>query len=349
MTAASLHLIGLVAAAAGVAALLAHGVARIVITLGGRLRLLDVPGPRSSHAVPTPRGGGVGIAVVGVICVGALAWVGLWLPGWMFTAGGLALVAIIGGADDLRSLPALLRLLAHLAAAILIVHAALLPWYMADTPWSVVALVVLALVASVNLHNFMDGIDSLLTLQAIWCGAVYAVLFALAAQPAPAMFALLLAAAASGFLPSNWPRARVFLGDGGSGYIGLAVGWLALVGWSMDAVTLPESLVIASAFLVDSGLTLGLRLLRRERIWQAHREHLYQHLAHASGSHLRVAAGYMAWNLVVALPVLVIGRILAPADGLDWPGAAGVLVLAALAWLVARRQVVPAAGIGSRR
>jgi UDP-N-acetylmuramyl pentapeptide phosphotransferase/UDP-N-acetylglucosamine-1-phosphate transferase len=338
---AALPWFAVVGVAALVAALLAHGVARIVIGMGGRL--LDVPGPRSSHTVPTPRGGGIGIAIVGIACVLALAWVEVWPPGWAYTAAGFAVVAAIGALDDARPQPAALRLLAHIAAAILVVHAALLPWYMADTGWPTIALMVLALVASVNLHNFMDGIDALLASQAVWCGAVFAVLCSLAAQPASALFALLLAAAAVGFLPSNWPRARVFLGDGGSGYIGLAIGWLALVGWSSGAVALPESLLIGSAFLVDSGLTLLLRAARGERVWHAHREHLYQHLAQACGRHLPVTAAYMAWNLMVGLPALLLMRFVATTDAMRWAIAAGVLVVGAVAWWLVRVRVVPIA------
>lgn len=338
---AALPWFAVLAVAALVAALLAHGVARIVIATG--TRLLDVPGPRSSHTVPTPRGGGVGIALVGVICVLALAWVDVWPAGWAYTAAGLAVVATIGAIDDARPLPAILRLLAHVAAAILLVHAALLPWYMAGTGWPVIALMVLSLATSVNLHNFMDGIDALLASQAVWCGIVYAVLLGLAAQPAPALFALLLAAAAIGFLPSNWPRARVFLGDAGSGYIGMAIGWLALVGWGSGAVPLPESLVIASAFLVDSGLILLLRAARGERIWQAHREHLYQQLAQTFGRHLPVTGAYMAWNLAVALPALVLMRLRTTGVAAQWTVACGVLLLGVLAWWLLRLRVARAA------
>lgn len=328
----------IVGGAALVAALVAHGVARIVIDLGGRL--LDIPGPRSSHSVPTPRGGGIGIALVGIACIGALAWVDVWPPGWAWTAAGFAIVAGIGAIDDARPLSAALRLAAHLAAAILLVHALLMPWYMGVTGWIAIALMVLTLVASVNLHNFMDGIDALLASQAIWCGLVYAVLCSVAAQPAPALFALLLAAAALGFLPSNWPRARVFMGDGGAGYVGAAIGWLALVGWATAAVSMPESVVIASAFLLDSGLTLLLRASRGERVWHAHREHLYQHLAQACGRHLPVTAAYMTWNLFVVLPALLLMRLVATTDAMRWAIAAAVLVVGAVAWWLVRRRVV---------
>jgi UDP-N-acetylmuramyl pentapeptide phosphotransferase/UDP-N-acetylglucosamine-1-phosphate transferase len=246
-----------------------------------------------------------------------------------------ALVAAVGALDDIRHRPVLLRLLAHLAAAAMLVIPLSLEWYATALSWPVVAAVVIALIWSINLHNFMDGIDGILTLQALWSWLTYAALFALAAQPASALFALLLAAAAAGFLPMNWPRARVFLGDGASGFIGLSIGWLALYGAIRGAVSLPESLIIASAFLVDSSATLLRRVLRGERVWEAHRDHLYQHLLRGGRSHASVGGWYMLWNLLVALPALLVAREFdTPME--RWIVAAAVLAAGLIAWVAVR-------------
>jgi UDP-N-acetylmuramyl pentapeptide phosphotransferase/UDP-N-acetylglucosamine-1-phosphate transferase len=320
------------AVAALVAALLSFLVAR---TVAGSTRLLDIPGPRSSHSRPTPRGGGLGIVLVGLGAIPALAFVDLWPMPWVPAFAAFALVAAVGALDDIRHRPVLLRLLAHLAAAAMLVIPLSLEWYATALSWPVVAAVVIALIWSINLHNFMDGIDGILTLQALWSWLAYAALFALAAQPASALFALLLAAAAAGFLPMNWPRARVFLGDGASGFIGLSIGWLALYGAIRGAVSLPESLIIASAFLVDSSATLLRRVLRGERVWEAHRDHLYQHLLRGGRSHASVGGWYMLWNLLVALPALLVAREFdTPME--RWIVAAAVLAAGLVAWVAAR-------------
>ena len=315
-----------------VAALLAFLIAH---RMAHSARLIDVPGPRSSHTRPTPRGGGIGIVLVGLVAIGALAIVNLWPLPWLPTLGAFALVAAIGVLDDIRHRPVLLRLAAHAAAAAMLVVPLAQQWYGAWIAGPAAGLAVAGLVWSTNLHNFMDGIDGLLAHHAIWAGLVYATLFAFAVQPAPALFAVLLAAAAIGFLPMNWPRAKVFLGDGASGYIGLVVGWLALYGMMRGVVPLPESLIVLSAFLIDSGATLAVRILRRERFWQAHREHLYQRLVRRGQSHLTVSAMFAAWNLGVAVPALLLARNV----GVDssWRVCAAVFALGMIVWLVAVR------------
>lgn len=325
----------LVAAASLTAALLANLSARLIIHSG--TRLMDVPGPRSSHVRPTPRGGGIGIVIVGVLVVAALAWVDVWPLSWWASLSAFALVAVVGALDDIRHQPVALRLMAHLGAASLLVAASgvmAAPHVMA---WLVVIAMVLGLAWSINLHNFMDGIDGLLASQAVWCGVVFAVLFFLAGLPVPALFALLLAAAALGFLPMNFPRARVFLGDNASGYIGLALGWLALYGTIRHAFGWPEVIVIGSAFLVDSGATLFARALRSERLWQAHRSHLYQVLVRGGYSHARVTASYMLWNLLLCAPIVLVLRN-TDAEAIRWSLALAVVAIALAVWFVLRRD-----------
>lgn len=321
-------------AAVMVAALLAHLVARLVIRHGGRY-LMDRPGPRSSHGHATPRGGGLGIVIVLLVGIATLVVNGIWPTSGSLVLIGMSAVALIGLLDDFRSQPALLRLGAHLAAATVVVAAMVAGRFPPlDWPW-LLALVV-ALAWSINLHNFMDGIDGMLGLHALCCGLAFTLAFAFAQEPAMTVLSALLAGAALGFLPLNWPRARVFSGDCASGTIGLTIGILVLYGEITGLVPLPVGLVLCSAFVIDSGATLAMRVVRGERFWRAHREHLYQRLVQAGFSHARVSTGYLAWNLVIAAP-LAFWMVWQDERRWNWPAALTLLALALLVWLLLRR------------
>lgn len=308
---------------------------------------LDRPGPRSSHQAPTPRGGGVGIVLVGLSAIPALGWAGVWPTPWPPVLLGLALVAAIGLLDDWQPRPAWLRLLVHAGAAMLLVAAVLAAAPAPMVSPILVLTAVLALVWSTNLHNFMDGINGLLALQGVWYGLAMAALLHLGGAHGLALFALLLAAACLGFLPMNWPRARVFLGDGAAGFLGMAFALLALAGIAGGVLDVPQALVLASAFLVDSGATLVLRGVRGERIWQAHREHLYQRLVRNGRGHGTVSAWYMLWNLLIALPALYLLAHREPVPE-RWMIAVLVLVLALSVWLLARLRPGLAGDAGTR-
>lgn len=281
-----------------VAWILVHGLlggagAWLAIRYARRRALLDHPGERRSHAVPTPRGGGVAIAVALLVATTWLAW---RLPGdAAMLAGfgiGLALVSLVGWMDDHRPLSPALRLGVHGASGAL--FAAGTWWQTGDPASSATAFI--APVVLVNVWNFMDGIDGLAATQAILVASVAAAL----AGPAGAALGVALAAATLGFLPWNFPRARVFLGDVGSGALGFALG--GLVAFAVSAQG-PRALALCllplSAFMLDAGLTLARRVLRRERWWQPHVSHAYQRAARAHG-HVRVTSAYAAWTAVAA-------------------------------------------------
>lgn len=258
--------------------------------------LLDQPGERRSHQVPTPRGGGVGIALAWTLACVVAAVAGM-IPGLLALAVvcGVALVAGIGYADDHRPLSPWLRLLAHVVAG-----AALAAGLAATgaAPW--VAMLALAAVpVMVNVWNFMDGIDGLAASQA----ALAAMGFALLSAPAPAaLLGMALAAACVGFLPFNLPRARIFLGDVGSGMLGFALVVLACLQLRQapqgELARLPLLFLPLSAFLIDATLTLGWRIVRGERWWTPHVEHAYQRLARRSGSHGPVTLAYGTWTVL---------------------------------------------------
>ena len=271
-----------------------------------RHRLIDQPGERRSHMIATPRGGGIGIVVALLM---ATVWLILRNPQHACLlssfAIGLALVAGIGWADDHRPRSPWSRL------AIQAVAALLLGWGIWQESGSVMAVAGAFMTAMVlvNVWNFMDGIDGLAASQA----AIAALAFGVAAGQGPVTsLAFALAAACLGFLPFNLPRARIFLGDVGSGALGYALAalaiWLAMQDW-MHA---PGLLLPLSAFLIDATLTLATRIVRRQAWWLPHTEHAYQHWTRRCGWHGRVTLAYAVWS-VVASGLMLIGRTTASA------------------------------------
>lgn len=289
----------------GAAFVLSVALTWAAIAYAHRRGMLDEPGFRRSHAIPTPRGGGVGL-VVGTLFVVMLA-----LPYWpgghalsVAAAMGVAglLVAVAGWVDDHRDTPVFSRLLAQLLAAGLfsaaVIHAHHLAWF-----WLLPC--VLLAVWSINLHNFMDGIDGILGLQILFVGAGLGVLALGVAQSALAVTAFGLAAAAMGFLLFNWPPARIFMGDVGSGFAGFMIFALVLLLAARVRLALWPALILCSAFAADAGWTLAWRIWRGKRWYTAHREHLYQWLVRCRCTHAMAGGLYMLWNLLVAAPVAV--------------------------------------------
>jgi Fuc2NAc and GlcNAc transferase len=294
----------LLAAALATSGLLTELVRRRAVRRGD----LDVPNERSSHAVPTPRGGGLGI-VVAVSAGGTLlAWgdrVGR--SEWLAVAVPGLLVALVGWLDDRGRLRgAVARLALHAVAAVALVAGlgGLPPLTLLDRPvdlgWAGHALAVVYVVWMLNLFNFMDGIDAITSVETIAvCACVVGVeVFAgsgneLLGPPA------LLAAATAGFLVYNWPPARVFVGDVGSGYIGYLIAALSLVSAGRDDRGGWVWVIAVGVFAADATVTLVRRLVRRERVTVAHRTHAYQHLAPSAARHLPVALGVgvitLAW------------------------------------------------------
>jgi UDP-N-acetylmuramyl pentapeptide phosphotransferase/UDP-N-acetylglucosamine-1-phosphate transferase len=291
-----------------------------------RRRLMDEPGQRRAHSIATPRGGGAGpvVAILAwMFAAGASSGTSVWLA-----ALGLAAVAIVGSWDDHASLPPSWRLLVHVLAGCA-VAASLVD--ATGAPLVFVAIAVLVTVL-VNVWNFMDGIDGIAASQAVIAAAAIACV-----APSYSAAATAVAVATLAFLPFNFPRARIFLGDVGSGALGLAVAWL-VAGATTEPGLNASALVLAlplSAFLVDAGLTLARRVLRGERWWQPHSQHLYQTLARRMG-HVRVTSAYAAWTLLASLLMLAVAD-----RGLPFIMASLALcyTTAALLWFVLQRRV----------
>lgn len=275
--------------------------------------IMDIPNARSSHQIPTPRGGGVAI-VVGFLVFMPIAGVfgGLDGRGLLALLPAGALVAVIGFLDDHRHVPARWRLLGHFVGA-----GWLLFWLggmpMLPVPWGALDLGllgdVLALVFLVwllNLYNFMDGIDGIAGLEAVSVCAAAALCCWLSGGGQLVWAPLILAMAAAGFLVWNFPPARIFMGDAGSGFLGLILGGLALQAGSAVPQLIWSWLILLGVFVVDASFTLIHRLLRGERVYEAHRSHAYQRAARRYGSHLRVSLAVTAINLLWLMPLALL-------------------------------------------
>jgi Fuc2NAc and GlcNAc transferase len=274
-----------------------------------RRGVLDVPNARSSHVVPTPRGGGVAIVLA---CLGA--WIALRVSGELSAAlmialaGGGTLIALVGVLDDHRPLAPWVRLLAHFAAAGWAIY-----WLGGMPPLQLGTLTVhlgvtghllgvLGVVWVLNLFNFMDGIDGIAASEAIFIACAAALLSpVLHGGGQVASASLVLAAASAGFLLWNWPPARLFMGDVGSGFLGYVIAVLAIAATAEHPAALMVWLILGALFFVDSTVTLVRRLLRKERVHQAHRSHAYQALAARHG-HRRVTVGWTVLNVFCLLP-----------------------------------------------
>jgi Fuc2NAc and GlcNAc transferase len=279
--------------------------------------LLDVPNARSSHQIPTPRGGGVAIAVAASagFCLLAAAHrldVNLLIA----LLGGGTAVAVVGFVDDHRPLPASIRLAMHAAAATWAVVwlGGLPPLRIADhvvqLGFGGYVLSVLGIVWTLNLFNFMDGIDGIAASEAVFIGVGGALLAILSGFGGVSFGVdLVFAAACGGFLVYNWPPARVFMGDVGSGFVGFVIAVLALATARLNSSAAWEWLLLGAVFFVDATVTLVRRIARGERAQDAHRSHAYQWLARRWKSHRRVTLATIFINVGWCLPCALIATL----------------------------------------
>jgi UDP-N-acetylmuramyl pentapeptide phosphotransferase/UDP-N-acetylglucosamine-1-phosphate transferase len=306
-----------------------------------RSSIIDRPNQRSSHSRPTPRGGG--IAIMLVVLFGGLA-LG-WRSGVVLVLVGLSFgLAVLSFWDDLRPLPWAVRFGGHALAAIGVLYALNWPRFSLDLtsqpgvawPALVSALFLfLWFTGYTNAFNFMDGINGLAAGQAIVTGLGMPLLGFLGSPfssqvsglSTPVLLSLVIAGAAAGFLPHNFPKARMFMGDVGSAPLGFLLAalvvWIAREdGWWL---LIPLGLLHAN-FVLDTGLTLARRILRGERWYQAHREHFYQRLIRSGKSHAFVTGWEMAsQGVVLGLMVLYLHASV--------PVRVGLIALVIMVWL----------------
>lgn len=282
------------------------------------LRPLDHPGARSLHKHPTPRSGGLGIALA-LFIVGmgfapqmSLMLIALLLP--------LFIVALI---DDMSgNLNPLIRLLGQGISIALILAVFGLPTVLYPA-WLWTGVLWLAMLWLVNLYNFMDGLDGLAAIQAIIGFSGLAALAMLVGDTALALAQLLVVASVLGFMLLNRPPARLFLGDVGSTLLGALVAMSILYAWNDDVTPLPSLLLCWAPFLTDATLTLLKRLLRGEKLWQAHRQHGYQQLV-LRGCSVQCVLGLYASFMVLSAALAYVSL---SQPWLGWSALVGMVVM----------------------
>lgn len=291
-------------------------------------QLIDVPNNRSSHTVPTPRGGGVAIVVTFLL---ALLFLGFFnmLPAdlvWALVGAGVG-VALVGFIDDHGHISARWRLLVHfLCAGWALAWLGGLPplpifGIVLDIGWFGYLLAAFFLVWLLNLYNFMDGIDGLASIEAVTVCLSGAVLYMLVSvNNGVEIPLLLLTTTVAGFLLWNFPKAKIFMGDAGSGFVGMVLGIFTI----QAAWVMPELfwgwIILLGAFVVDATVTLVRRVLRGDKFYEAHRSHAYQYASRQYKGHVSVSIAFGIINLCWLLPIAVFVSI----GWLD--GVAGVVV-----------------------
>jgi len=290
-----------------------------------RRKILDVPSARSSHDVPTPRGGGIVFSALFLLAVaGFLAASVPHSNLWIALLGGGTLVACVGWLDDCRSMPSFVRLALYAVAAAwsaawigglpvlsLGFVAIRLGWTGYVVSWAFI-------LALTNIYNFMDGIDGLAGSEGATVALAAGILLLCSGQLFVGWLFVGLSVALLGFLRWNWQPARIFMGDVGSNLLGFTFATAALATGRFSSVSIWVWAILLGVFAVDGFLTFGRRLAKRLPPYQAHRSHAYQGAVQSGYSHAQVTA------LVVGINVLLAG--VATAAWL-WPRGAVVLVL----------------------
>jgi Fuc2NAc and GlcNAc transferase len=299
--------------------------------------LLDRPNERSLHTVPTPRLGGVAVVLSTFVVAASSAFYGSKELRVVLAFG--ALIAVLGFADDIRPLPAALRLFLQVAVAAWFLWALGAPEIviasgvrLALPRWVDTAALIVWLVGVLNIYNFMDGMDGLAAVQAIGAAAAQAALLALGGAEDVARLVTLVGAASAGFLAHNFPPARIFLGDAGSTFLGFVFAALAIVGMRHGVAITATGLPLAP-FLLDGTFTILRRAVRREPVWKAHRSHLYQRAVQTGLGHREVLLVYAAWTALA-----VIAAMFAPIAG--WC-AVTIALFGIWSWVVRRESEKP--------
>nr|WP_231848933.1 glycosyltransferase family 4 protein [Paramagnetospirillum magneticum] len=275
------------------------GATRAVLAWLRHRQILDHPNERSSHSLPTPRGGGLAVTPVTVAALILAAFAVGGQPTFL-AAGALVLMAIswVDDRKGLAPLPRFLTQAAIVAASLIGLGPDALAFKGVLPLWADRLLIGLGWLWFVNLYNFMDGIDGITGVESVAIGLGLAAVAALAGLGGLLPPALIIAAAALGFLVWNWHPARIFLGDSGSIPLGFLLGGL-LVQLAVSG-QLAAALILPAYYLADATITLLWRLKDGERVWQAHRRHFYQRAVRGGQSHARVSLLILGGNVVLA-------------------------------------------------
>lgn len=281
----------------------------------GLKHLLDIPNERSSHRIPTPRGGGLGIVVTTLALFVIASLIGEYgeehasLPTLIFL-GCAGAIALVGWIDDRADLSAKLRLLIQLgisAVAVLAVGAVTavdvpLLGVIGLAPVLAYLLNVFWVIGFTNIYNFMDGIDGIAGGQALIAGAAWSILLLARGHIELGLFAALIAASSLGFLFLNRPPALIFMGDVGSTFLGFSLAMLSLLAFHRggDPRVLGAGVLFVAPFVLDGAYTIVRRALKHENVLKAHRSHVYQRLVKQGYSHRQITGLYTLYALASA-------------------------------------------------
>ena len=293
-----------------------------VIRYGPRFGLLDTPVARSAHVAPKPLGGGAALAAPYFLCViwfvasAAISESALAYLGCLF-------IVVLGFSDDRWQLSSKVRLPVQFIVSVAAVRAIGVDsvdfgFFSLSEPLTLSLLAVLSLVWLCNLTNFMDGIDGIaasqLLVTSLSCVVLLVGLDAAADESGEhdvvLTLSVVLAASAAGFLLWNWSPASLFMGDAGSGFIGFALGLLALESLVTQRMSVWSWVLLLGVFIADTAVTLLVRIIRGERWYEGHSQHAYQILSRRLNSHPRVVGGVILINICWLRPLAWVAGIL---------------------------------------
>lgn len=309
-----------------------------------RHNLLDHPNQRSSHIIPTPRGGG--IAIVLTFCA---ALIYLWLQEFIATALFLALIislpiiAILGFYDDLYRMKARTRVSIHFATAAFALYLLdglpVLDFgtYQFNLQLIGTIIGVISIVWLTNLYNFMDGIDGLSGTEGLFVSISGGLIlwFNAPLHQDIALLFFMLAASIAGFTVFNWPPAKIFLGDVGSGFLGFVIAILGIESSKQTSLSISFWIILLAVFICDATFTVIKRALHGKPWYAAHREHAYQRLLALGASHQQITLAIVALNMLVLLPFALLA--------ISWPHYSAWLMMIAvvtlyLLWLIINQK-----------
>lgn len=288
---------------------------KLFLHLSIKWNFLDVPNERSSHVKPTPRGGGLIIVFISLLAYGGYTSFITQNFSWAYFFGAI-IIATISWLDDLYSISPLWRIVVHSIAAVLIVlflgdfQPFEIPFVGVIKPnfyWRI--LIFLWIVWLTNAYNFMDGIDALAGMQAVTAGFGWLMVGKIVGLETVGFYGGVIAFSSLGFLIHNWYPAKIFMGDVGSAFLGYTFAVLPLLSFGEISEYKPNlflvSVLLVWLFVFDSVLTLTRRLFKREKVWQAHRSHIYQRLVAAGLSQVRVTGLYVLISLTIVFLIFI--------------------------------------------
>ena len=299
-----------------------------------RRGMLAIPDERSSHVSAVPSGGGLGIVLSWVlVSVGLLGEIApaFWQTGILPAA---IILAAVGWIDDYRPLSARLRFSVQLGVSLYLLALASGTGLLNTV--TVLALAGLWLLWIANLYNFMDGSHGMAGSQGVFSGLVLGWLFSQGGETGMSLVSLMVAASCLGFLPWNLAKNRVFMGDVASVPLGFAFAALCLYGVGRGIFGASLAVLVLAVFIVDASLTLFGRVLRGERWYTAHRQHLYQRLIASGRSHHWVLALYTTINIALVLPAVVVS---VRSPELAWFVTLGLIAAMVVGWILAIRRL----------